>query len=223
MYHHRGAYLQALAMVGHTGLDPDVGATCGRCRCSTATAGASRGRSPPPAATHVCLPRVDPAEVWRLIGESGSPTCAGRRRCCRACLRTRGRRRWRHRCGWRPAARRRRPALLRRMAELGFDVTHLYGLTETYGPAVICDWRPEWGGLDADEQARLKARQGVGNMIACRPGWSTSDGDRRARRRRDGRRDRAARQQRDARLPQRRRGDRGSACPTAGSAPATSA
>ena len=54
------------------------------------------------------------------------------------------------------------PAILRRMAELGFEVTHLYGLTETFGPAMICDWRPEWNDLDADEQARLKARQGVG-------------------------------------------------------------
>ena len=41
-------------------------------------------------------------------------------------------------------------------------MTHLYGLTETYGPAMICDWRPEWNDLDAEEQARLKARQGVG-------------------------------------------------------------
>ena len=45
------------------------------------------------------------------------------------------------------------PAILRRMGELGFDVTHLYGLTETFGPAMICDWRPEWDGLDADGQA----------------------------------------------------------------------
>jgi fatty-acyl-CoA synthase len=53
------------------------------------------------------------------------------------------------------------------MAELGFDVTHLYGLTETFGPAVICDWRPEWNDLDAPRRAVLKSRQGVGNMISC--------------------------------------------------------
>ena len=53
------------------------------------------------------------------------------------------------RCGSPPAAPRRRPAILRRMGELGFDVTHLYGLTETFGPAMICDWRPEWNDLDA--------------------------------------------------------------------------
>ncbi len=58
------------------------------------------------------------------------------------------------------------PALLARMAELNFDVTHLYGLTETYGPAAICEWKPEWDALPADEQARLKARQGVANLVS---------------------------------------------------------
>src|SRR5919112_482089 len=58
------------------------------------------------------------------------------------------------------------PALLARMAELRFDVTHLYGLTETYGPAAICEWKPAWDDLDRDEQARLKARQGVANLVS---------------------------------------------------------
>jgi len=58
------------------------------------------------------------------------------------------------------------PALLQRMAELGMDVTHLYGLTETFGPAAICEWRGEWGRLGIEEQARIKARQGVGNVIS---------------------------------------------------------
>jgi fatty-acyl-CoA synthase len=52
------------------------------------------------------------------------------------------------------------------MAALNLDVVHLYGLTETFGPAAICDWRPEWDLLPADQQARLKARQGVGNVIS---------------------------------------------------------
>jgi fatty-acyl-CoA synthase len=57
------------------------------------------------------------------------------------------------------------PALLERLAELGMDITHLYGLTETYGPSVICDWRTEWKSLPIPEQARLKSRQGVNNVI----------------------------------------------------------
>jgi len=51
--------------------------------------------------------------------------------------------------------------LLAEMKEAGFDVTHLYGLTETYGPAVVNDWHEEWSDLPLKEQAALKARQGV--------------------------------------------------------------
>ena len=52
-------------------------------------------------------------------------------------------------------------SILAKMNEAGFNVTHLYGLTETYGPAVVNDWHHEWSHLAAQEQARLKARQGV--------------------------------------------------------------
>jgi fatty-acyl-CoA synthase len=47
------------------------------------------------------------------------------------------------------------------MAKLDFNVTHTYGLTEVYGPAVVCAWHDEWGQLPPSEQADLKARQGV--------------------------------------------------------------
>jgi len=47
------------------------------------------------------------------------------------------------------------------MREAGFNVTHLYGLTEVYGPAVVNDWNPQWESLPAEQQATLKARQGV--------------------------------------------------------------
>ena len=52
-------------------------------------------------------------------------------------------------------------SILAKMNDAGFNVTHLYGLTETYGPAVVNDWHQEWSDLAADDQARLKARQGV--------------------------------------------------------------
>jgi fatty-acyl-CoA synthase len=166
MYHHRGAYLQALAMVGHTGLSPSAVHLwtlpmfhCnGWCFPWAVTAAA---------ATHVCLPKVEPARVWRLLRDEGvthlegAPTVlsmlayAGEAAPLDRVVRVA--------TGGAPPS----PAILRRMGELGFDVTHLYGLTETFGPAMICDWRPEWDGLDGEVQARLKARQGVGNMIAC--------------------------------------------------------
>jgi fatty-acyl-CoA synthase len=175
MYHHRGAYLQALAMVGHTGLTPSAVHLwtlpmfhCnGWCFPWAVTAAA---------ATHVCLPRVEPTEVWRLIREegvthlNGAPTVLSMLAYAPEAgpvsppVRVA--------TGGAPPS----PAILRRMGELGFDVTHLYGLTETFGPAMICDWRPEWNSLDADEQARLKARQGVGNMISCRARVIAEDG-----------------------------------------------
>lgn len=50
------------------------------------------------------------------------------------------------------------PSLLARPDGLNIDVIHLCGRTETYGPAVICDWWPEWSELAPEERARLKAR-----------------------------------------------------------------
>ncbi len=52
-------------------------------------------------------------------------------------------------------------AVLSAMAEQGFDVTHLYGLTETYGPATVNDWKAEWDAFDGAGRAKKKARQGV--------------------------------------------------------------
>jgi fatty-acyl-CoA synthase len=52
-------------------------------------------------------------------------------------------------------------AVIRRMQEMGFHVVHLYGLTETYGPATLCAWQDEWDALDVDAQAQKVARQGV--------------------------------------------------------------
>ena len=52
-------------------------------------------------------------------------------------------------------------AVLAAMESAGFAMTHVYGLTETYGPAVICAWHPEWDDLPLTEQAETKSRQGV--------------------------------------------------------------
>jgi fatty-acyl-CoA synthase len=166
VYHHRGAFLQALAMAYHARLDLDsvylwtlpMFHTNGWCFPWAVTAAGSR---------HLLFPRIDPAEIWRMIRTEGvthmcaAPTVlllmaahesagAGAPRQVRVMT------------GGAPPT----PALLERMAALNLDVVHLYGLTETVGPAAICDWRPEWDLLPADQQARLKARQGVGNVIS---------------------------------------------------------
>jgi len=167
MYHHRGAYLQALAMALHMQLD--AGSVflwtlpmfhCnGWCFTWAVTAAG---------ATHLCLRKLDPAIVWTHLDISGvthfnaAPTVLVMLAWHSAAPHERRARSVRIATGGAPPT----PALLARMAELGMDVTHLYGLTETFGPAVICDWRPEWRSLPADEQAQLKARQGVGNVIS---------------------------------------------------------
>ena len=53
------------------------------------------------------------------------------------------------------------PAVLERIEAMGFRVTHVYGLTEVYGPATVCAWHPEWDALEPRERARIKSRQGV--------------------------------------------------------------
>ncbi|MDX2101537.1 MAG: AMP-binding protein, partial [Alphaproteobacteria bacterium] len=52
-------------------------------------------------------------------------------------------------------------AVIEAMEAQGFRITHVYGLTEVYGPVTVCEWHPEWNSLPIDQQARLKARQGV--------------------------------------------------------------
>ena len=52
-------------------------------------------------------------------------------------------------------------SILQAMEDRGFHMTHVYGLTETYGPAVMCAWKSEWDSLTADKRAELKSRQGV--------------------------------------------------------------
>ena len=57
-------------------------------------------------------------------------------------------------------------AVLNTMAENGFEITHVYGLTETYGPATVCDWNTDWNELPADKQAEIKAAQGVAYLVS---------------------------------------------------------
>jgi fatty-acyl-CoA synthase len=166
LYHHRGAFLQALAMVGHTGLGPSsvhlwtlpMFHCNGWCFPWAVTGAAAR---------HVCLRKVEPEAVWSLIRSEGvthfegAPTVLTMLASSDAAEGGAGRP-IRAQVGGAPPS----PAVLARMAELGVDVTHLYGLTETFGPAAICDWKPAWDALDGREQARLRARQGVGNMIS---------------------------------------------------------
>jgi fatty-acyl-CoA synthase len=167
MYTYRGAYLNALAEVVHARLDSrsvylwtlPMFHCNGWCFTWGVTA---------VGATHVCLPKLEPAEVWRLIEAervthlNGAPTVLvmlisdpAAHPLERPVLVT-------------TAAAPPPPAVLERTAALGFDIHHVYGLTETYGPITICEWNPDWDGLGAEEQARVLARQGL-NMVTADP------------------------------------------------------
>ncbi len=52
-------------------------------------------------------------------------------------------------------------SVLRKIEQQGFNITHVYGLTEVYGPAVVCEWQQDWDNLDDDNIAERKSRQGV--------------------------------------------------------------
>ncbi|KAK0576394.1 hypothetical protein LWI29_016787 [Acer saccharum] len=56
------------------------------------------------------------------------------------------------------------PQVLYKMEELGFEVIHSYGLTETYGPSTVCSWKTEWNALPRDTQAKIKSRQGLQHL-----------------------------------------------------------
>jgi fatty-acyl-CoA synthase len=58
------------------------------------------------------------------------------------------------------------PSVIERMEQLGAVITHVYGLTEVYGPYTVCKWKPEWNGLPMSQRALLKSRQGVGYVIS---------------------------------------------------------
>ena len=56
-------------------------------------------------------------------------------------------------------------AILARAAAVGFEITHVYGLTEVYGPVAVCAWNEDWNALPAETQSLLKARQGVNYAV----------------------------------------------------------
>ena len=165
MYHHRGAYLQAVAMAYHARLGP------GACYlwtlpmfhcngwCFTWAVTAAGG-------THLCLRAVDASEIWRLLREEGVTHFSGAPTVLTMIAADPAATELGHRVhvdvGGAPPS----PALIGRLEPLGLDVTHLYGLTESFGPVAINEWLPEWDELATDERNRLRARQGVGNIIA---------------------------------------------------------
>ncbi|HEX3417611.1 MAG TPA: acyl-CoA synthetase, partial [Stellaceae bacterium] len=166
VYHHRGAYLNALGNVLVWGMrqHPVYLWTLPMFHCNgwcfpwtiTAMAG-----------THVCLRRIEAAAIYEAITRQGVTHLCGAPVVMNMLLnfkpgagpglrRSLDRRIEMMTAGAPPPA-----AVIEGMEALGFHITHVYGLTEVYGPAVVCAWHDEWDELPAAERARLKARQGV--------------------------------------------------------------
>lgn len=162
MYHHRGAYLNAVGEVLESGLNwksvylwtlPMFHCN-GWCFTWGVTA---------VGATHVCLRAVVAEDVYRLIEtENVSHLCAAPTvlimmstwpgakdiKIARTLnIMTAGA----------PPA----PTIIKNMEDIGAEITHTYGLTEVFGPHSVCAWQPSWEELDNDQRATVKSRQGV--------------------------------------------------------------
>ncbi|MBF9023096.1 AMP-binding protein [Rhodobacterales bacterium FZCC0069] len=111
--------------------------------------------------THVCLRQVRSAPIWRALTEDGVTHLCGAPIVMSVILDAPEREQLPSQVNFFTAAAPPPERVLADMQQAGFDVTHLYGLTETYGPAVVNEWHQEWSDLPLPEQARLKSRQGV--------------------------------------------------------------
>ncbi|MCE2527961.1 MAG: long-chain-fatty-acid--CoA ligase [Actinomycetia bacterium] len=167
MYTHRGAYLNAMCEVVHSGFNRDSvylwTLPMFHCNgwCTTWGVTAVGGR-------HVCLRAVRPDQIWSLIESegishlNGAPTVlvgmanhpSARRLDAPLTVTTAGA----------PPS----PTIIGQMEELGARVVHVYGLTETYGPYTVCETQADWARRSTEERARLMARQGVA-MVGADP------------------------------------------------------
>jgi fatty-acyl-CoA synthase len=162
VYHHRGAYLNALGNALAFGLSPASVYlwTLPMFHCSgwtytwavTAVGG-----------THVCLRRVDPALIFPLIRDlrvthlCGAPIVLNMLVHAPAHVKLA----FDHVVDVATGGAAPPSAVIAAMEAMGFRVTHLYGLTESYGPATLCEPQDAWQPLPLDERARRMARQGV--------------------------------------------------------------
>jgi len=162
VYHHRGAYLNALsnAIGWNMGHHPVYLWTLPMFHCNgwcfPWTIAALAG-------TNICLRKVEAGGIFDAIADRGVTHFCGAPIVLGLVLNAtqEQRRTFEHTVEVMTAAAPPPAAVLEAMEQQGFHMTHVYGLTETYGPAVICAWKDEWNALSIQEQAVRKSRQGV--------------------------------------------------------------
>jgi fatty-acyl-CoA synthase len=160
--HHRGAYLNAIgnSLTWSLGDAPVYLWTLPMFHCNgwcfTWTITAQGG-------THVCLRRVEAAAIFEAIARDGVNRFCGAPIVLNMIVNApqEARAAFDHRVDVMTAAAPPPAAVIAAMEREGFHVTHVYGLTEVYGPVTVCAWHGEWDSLDVEAQATLKARQGV--------------------------------------------------------------
>lgn len=162
VYHHRGAFLNALGNAIEFGLDARSVYlwTLPMFHCNgwtytwavTAVAG-----------THVCLRRVDPALIFPMIAEHRVTHLCGAPIVLNMLVHAPDsvKQHFEHTVEVATGGAAPPSAVIAAMERMGFRVTHLYGLTESYGPATLCAWQDAWAGLALAEKASKMARQGV--------------------------------------------------------------
>ncbi|HNQ58007.1 MAG TPA: acyl-CoA synthetase [Candidatus Desulfobacillus denitrificans] len=162
VYHHRGAYLNAVSNIVSWGMPPHAvylwTLPMFHCNgwCFPWTMAANAG-------TNVCLRRVeakailDAIRAHKVTHYCGAPIVHS--------MLINAPAEWRegiaHKVSALVAAAPPPASMIEGMSRIGFDITHVYGLTETYGPASVCARHPEWTELPLEEQVRLNGRQGV--------------------------------------------------------------
>ena len=160
--HHRGAYLNAIGNMMAWGMTPHPvylwTLPMFHCNgwCFPWTITALNG-------THVCLRKVDPAAIYALMKSEGVTHFCGAPTVLNMLVNAPEELRDGLPSGIKAMTAGAAPpaAVIATMEGMGIAITHTYGLTEVYGPCVVCSWHGEWDDLPMDERAALKARQGV--------------------------------------------------------------
>jgi fatty-acyl-CoA synthase len=162
VYHHRGAYLNALGNCLALGLRPESVYlwTLPMFHCNGWTytwAVTAMG------ATHVCLRKVEPTLIFDLIARHGVTHLCGAPIVLNTLIHApqTAQRRFTQTVEVATGGAAPPSTVIHKMENMGFHVVHLYGLTESFGPATLCAWQSAWDALEPTEQAARAARQGV--------------------------------------------------------------
>ncbi len=162
VYHHRGAFLNALGNAITFGLDRHSvylwTLPMFHCNGWTYTWGVTAV-----AGTHVCLRRVEPAPIFAAIAEHRVTHLCGAPIVLNMLVHApdSAKRRFDHVVEAATGGAAPPSTVIEAMERMGFRVTHLYGLTESYGPSTVCAWQEEWDDLPPGERSGRMARQGV--------------------------------------------------------------